>query len=66
MSDLKKYDVDVNGYKTTFLYSDEDAKVLGLTGKHQGAKAASKPAPKAEPKASPAPENKAAAAPSNK
>jgi len=62
MSDLKNYDVEVNGYKTTFQYSDEDAKALGLTGKHQSAK----PAAKAEAKASPAPANKAAAAPSNK
>jgi len=62
MADLKTYDVDVNGYKTTFLYSDEDAKLLGLTGKHRGAKPAAKPATKA----SPAPANKAAAAPSNK
>lgn len=33
MAELKSYDVVVNGYKTTFQYSDQDAKRLGLTGK---------------------------------
>lgn len=47
---LKKYDVEVNGYPTTLLLSDEDAKAEGLLAEEKPApakKAAPKPANKA-------------------
>lgn len=51
---LKKYDVEVNGYPTTLLLSDEDAKAQGLL----------KPEPTPAPaKEAPAPPNKARRAP---
>lgn len=53
---LKKYDVVVNGYATTLLLSDEDAKAQGLV---------QEPKP-AEAKQAPAPANKARKAPNKK
>jgi hypothetical protein len=53
---LKKYDVEVNGYRTTLLLSDEDAKAQGLL----------KSEPKAQAKQAPAPANKARKAPNKK
>lgn len=50
---LKRYDVEINGMKTTLQLSDEDARMHGL-----------KPADAAKEK--PAPANKAAKAPANK
>lgn len=45
---MKKYDVEVNGFKTTLLLSDEDAKARGLLKAATPAnKAAKKPANKA-------------------
>lgn len=49
---LKKYEVTVNGWPTTLLLSDEDAKAQGLL--------------KDEPKKAAAPAKKAAAKPANK
>lgn len=66
---MEKYDVVVNGVKTTLLLNDEDAKARGLTRKDLAsvrieAELAAEAAEAA--KGAPAPANKAAKAPASK
>lgn len=72
---MKKYNVMVNGMKTTLLLNDEHAKARGLTREDLASTQAEAEAAKAEAEAaaaaeaakgSPAPANKAAKAPANK
>lgn len=47
MAELKKYDVEINGYETTLLLTAEDAEKRGLKeAKRPANKAAAKPANK--------------------
>lgn len=62
---LKKYDVTVNGFPTTVLLSDADAKEQGLFKEAKAEKAAESPAPAKKAAAKKAPAKKAAT-PANK